>query len=163
MQLFYTWFLTALAILRNSLRMTDLWLRLAGLFCFFVLVVKRTTAISLPLAGCTVTVFLLARPGMKPIPQLNNTTIGIHNSTEHAGKQTLTRVLVGVDIVEVVGLLAELNLGIAIAKLLDQEGIILPHDLPDQRIRNRRHLSLPKAQIQRHIGQHVTNQLNRSN
>jgi len=62
MGLFYTWFLTALAILRDSLRMTDLWWRLAGLFCFFVLVVERTTATSFPLAGYTVTVFLLARP-----------------------------------------------------------------------------------------------------
>jgi len=53
------------------------------------------------------------------------------------------RVLVGVNIVEIVGLLAELNLRIAIAKLFDQEGVILPHDLPDQGIRNCCHLCLP--------------------
>jgi len=57
-------------------------------------------------------------------------------------------VLVGVNIVEIVGLLAELNLGIAVAKLFDQEGVILPHDLPDQGMWNRRHLCLPKPGIQ---------------
>jgi hypothetical protein len=44
------------------LRMTVLWEKAAGLFCFFVLVVERTTVISLSAAGCTVTVFLFARP-----------------------------------------------------------------------------------------------------
>jgi len=57
-------------------------------------------------------------------------------------------VLVGVNIVEIVGLLTELSLGIAVAELFDQEGVILPHDLPDQGIWNRRHLCLPKPGIQ---------------
>lgn len=56
--------------------------------------------------------------------------------------------LVGVNIIEIVGLLAELNLGIAVAKLFDQEGVILPHNLPDKGIWDRRHVWLPKPGIQ---------------
>lgn len=40
--------------------------------------------------------------------------------------------LVGVEVVEVVGLLAESDASVASAELLHQEGVVLLHDLPDQ-------------------------------
>jgi hypothetical protein len=60
--------------------------------------------------------------------------------------QLLTRVLVGVDVVEVVGLLGELHLGMTVAKLLHHEGVVLPHNLPDQVSWNRRHFPSPTNQ-----------------
>lgn len=42
------------------------------------------------------------------------------------------RMLVGVEVVEVVGLLAESDASVASAELLHQEGVVLLHDLPDQ-------------------------------
>ena len=47
--------------------------------------------------------------------------------------------LVGMEVVEVVGLLAEADTGVAAAELLHQEGVVLLHDLPDQLSRNGRH------------------------
>ena len=38
------------------------------------------------------------------------------------------------NIIYIVGILTELGLTIVVAKLFDKEGVILPHDLPDQRI-----------------------------
>ena len=58
-------------------------------------------------------------------------------------QQQPTRVLVGVQVVEVVGLLGELHLVIAIAELLHQEGVVLPHNLPDQIPWNGRHFPSP--------------------
>ena len=58
-----------------------------------------------------------------------------------------TRVFVGVDVVEVVGLLGELHLSIAVAKLLHKEGVVLPHNLPDQIPRNGCHFPSPKQSI----------------
>lgn len=55
----------------------------------------------------------------------------------------LTRVLVGMHVVEVVGLLGELHLGIAIAELLHKEGVVLPHNLPNQIPWNRGHFPSP--------------------
>lgn len=55
-----TWLTTAFAILWNSFFRTDLWSNAAGLFCFFVLVVAKSTDLSLP--GWIVTVFLFANP-----------------------------------------------------------------------------------------------------
>lgn len=50
--------------------------------------------------------------------------------------------LVGVEVVEVVWLLAESNAGVASAELLHQEGVVLLHNLPDQLAWNRSHWSL---------------------
>ena len=64
-----TWFLTDLAILRNSLRIRVLCWSLAGVFCFLVLVVDRTTALSSPADGWTATVLLFAKPETTSAPQ----------------------------------------------------------------------------------------------
>ena len=53
----------------------------------------------------------------------NNTTVV---------KSFITRVFVGVEVAEVVGLLAELNLGIASTELFDQETVVSLHYLPHQ-------------------------------
>ena len=53
-----------------------------------------------------------------------------------------TGVLEGVEIVEVVALLAELDFSVASAELLDEERAVLLHDLPDQLPWNRRHCYL---------------------
>ena len=55
-----------------------------------------------------------------------------------------TGVLVGVEVVEVVRLLTKANAGGAIAELLNQKGVVLLHDLPDQLPRNSRHLQPKK-------------------
>jgi len=59
----FTWLSTALAILRNSFFITDLWSKLEGLFCFLVFVVASNTE-SFPL-GWIVTVLLFANPNIK--------------------------------------------------------------------------------------------------
>jgi hypothetical protein len=69
--------------------------------------------------------------------------VGLNSETL---KQPLTGVLVGVDVVEVVGLLGELYFGMAVAELLHHEGVVLPHNLPDQVSWNRRHFPSPKTQ-----------------
>jgi hypothetical protein len=69
--------------------------------------------------------------------------VGLNSETV---KQPLTGVLVGVDVVEVVGLLGELYFGMAVAELLHHEGVVLPHNLPDQVSWNRRHFPSPKTQ-----------------
>ena len=51
----------------------------------------------------------------------------------------VTRVLVRVEIVEIVALLTELDAGVSSAELLHQETVVLLHDLPDQLPWNRRH------------------------
>ena len=43
------------------------------------------------------------------------------------------------EVVEVVGLLAEADASVAAAELLHQEGVVLLHDLPDQLSRNGSH------------------------
>lgn len=52
-----------------------------------------------------------------------------------------TGVLVRVEIVEIVGLLAELHARSSSTELLHQERVVLLHDLPDQLSWHRRHLS----------------------
>jgi hypothetical protein len=69
--------------------------------------------------------------------------VGLNSETV---KQPLTGVLVGVDVVEVVGLLGELHFGMAVAELLHHEGVVLPHNLPDQVSWNSRHFLSPTNQ-----------------
>jgi hypothetical protein len=70
-------------------------------------------------------------------------SIGTEGFKQH--RQLRTRGLIGVDIIEVVGLLAELHLGVAVAELLDQEAVVLLDKLPDQRTRNGSHFLSPKS------------------
>jgi hypothetical protein len=70
-------------------------------------------------------------------------SIGTEGFKQHT--QLRTRKLIGVDIVEVVGLLAELHLDVAVAELLDQEAVVLLDKLPDQRTRNGIHFLSPKS------------------
>jgi hypothetical protein len=56
-------------------------------------------------------------------------------------RESETGVLVGVEIVEIVRLLAELNAGSSSPELLDQKGVVLLHYLPYQLPGYRRHLS----------------------
>ena len=56
---------------------------------------------------------------------------------------TNTRVLVGVDVVEIVALFAELHTGGAVPELLHEKGGILLHDLPNQLPWNCRHFTFP--------------------
>ena len=49
------------------------------------------------------------------------------------------------DIVEVVGLLAEPQLGVAVAELFYQEALVLLHELPDQRPWNGSHFPWPTS------------------
>lgn len=58
------------------------------------------------------------------------------------GKQSITGVLVGVEVIEVVALLAELDASIAPPELLHKKTVVLLHDLPDQLPWNRRHRHL---------------------
>ena len=51
----------------------------------------------------------------------------------------ITRVLVGVEVAEIVGLLAELNLSVASSELFDQETVVGLDDLPYQLSWNCRH------------------------
>lgn len=53
----------------------------------------------------------------------------------------ITRVLVRVQIVEIVALLTELNAGGASTELLHQETVVSLHDLPNQLSWNRRHFT----------------------
>lgn len=53
--------------------------------------------------------------------------------------ELFTRMLVGIHIVEIVGLFAELHGSIAVTELLDQKSIISLHNLPDKWSRNRSH------------------------
>ena len=59
-----------------------------------------------------------------------------------------TRVLLGVDVVEIIALLSELVLGGSVFELLGEEGVVLLHDLPGQRTMNlRRHCCTDSASL----------------
>lgn len=69
--------------------------------------------------------------------QLDHTLILLTHSVkgiyEDQRPRILTGVLVRVDVIEIVRLLTELHLGIAIPELLHQESVVLLYNLPDKR------------------------------
>lgn len=64
--------------------------------------------------------------------------------------------LVRVEVVEIVGLFAELHTSIASAKLLNKEGVVLLYDFPYQLPRNIRHLQKGSKNTMR-----TTNRMNK--
>lgn len=79
-----------------------------------------------------VTVFLFASPDRKPSQFKNKLAREPNRKQTKWDVEKCTRVLVGVEVEEIVGLLAEPHTGVASPELLHQKRVVLLHYLPDQ-------------------------------